>query len=725
MKTVSKTSTSTSKSKSKSTHKKTKSALPSSKLQDRTLVIVESPSKAHTIEKYLGSGYKVVASMGHLIDLPKSKLGIDTEHNFEPHYITVRGRAAILKQLQTLAKASSTILLAADNDREGEAIAWHLNNALMDKTTAQIKRITFNEITPNAIKEAIKAPRTLDIPKVDAQKARRFLDRLVGYNLSPILWKKVKGGLSAGRVQSVALRLICEREEEVNAFIPEEYWTLSASFSKDRKSFSADLILYQGTKPSLHTATEAKAIKEKLQGLSATVLSIQESSKSTHAYPPFTTSKLQQAAANRLAFTSKRTMKVAQELYEGINIGSGRTGLITYIRTDSVRVSKTALDSVRDFIKLNYPTSLPSTPNFYSTSKEAQDAHEAIRPTNLNSTPESIKSYLTPDQYKLYSIIYERFVSSQMSPCVYSQKTIEVQAGEAIFRTTISSVKDKGFTAALKLLASKDDKPQKTLPALKPSDTVSLVSVTETQHFTQGPSRYTDASIVKALEDKGIGRPSTYAPIISVLLERFYINRTNRQLVPTTLGKIVNKVLVTNFPSIINEKWTREIEERLDQIETGNLDYHTLLSDFYSPFKEHVDEVMQTAESLKGSFDEKTEETCEKCGSPMVKKLGRYGFFLACSSFPKCLNAKSIPLAPCPVKGCNGSIIERSSKKKGRKFYACSNYPTCTFRTYFKPLTATCPNCGWFLVEKYSKKQGSHKACINPACTYLHSEDTN
>jgi DNA topoisomerase I len=689
---------------------------------ESTLVIVESPAKAHTIEKYLGVGFTVKASMGHLIDLPKSRMAIDTEHGFQPEYITVRGRAKLLKELQHDAKKSDRVLLASDNDREGEAIAWHLRSALEGKTDARINRIVFNEITPVAIKEAVRNPGEIDEDKVNAQKARRVLDRLVGYNLSPLLWKKVKNGLSAGRVQSVALRLICERENEVEHFIPEEYWTLDADFVKGRTKFTGQLVLYKGEKPELKNQNAVDAIINEIKNSVCVVTGIRVSDKTVHPKPPFTTSKMQQAAANRLGFTSRKTMQIAQQLYEGVNIGANRVGLITYMRTDSVRIAQSALDEVRAWISKNHPEDLPPEQIQYAVGKGAQDAHEGIRPTYVSYTPDSVKEYLTRDQLRLYTIIWERFVSSQMNNAKTRTTSVEIQAGDALFRMSASKIVEKGFYHVIKVLSSKEDETG-TLPSLKEGEEITAHSFYPEQHFTQGPARYTDASIVRTLEEKGIGRPSTYAPIISVLLDRYYVTRSNRQLVPTPLGRMISKILVESFPEVINESFTADVENDLDKVEQHKLVWNTMIGDFYVPFKKRVEEVMEKQESVKGIFDEPTDKVCEKCGKSMVKKLGRFGFFLACSGFPECHNTRSIPLAKCPMPGCNGEIVIRKTKGRGKEFYGCTNYPNCNFVTHFKPTDQYCPKCGWFLVEKYDKKNGTYKSCINPACDYLHSAD--
>ena len=688
----------------------------------QSLVIVESPAKAHTIEKYLGPGYTVKASMGHLIDLPKSRMAIDVENDFQPEYITVRGRAKLLKELQKDAKKSDVVLLASDNDREGEAIAWHLNNALKDKTDAKISRIVFNEITPVAIKEAVQHPGEIVESKVNAQKARRVLDRLVGYNLSPLLWSKVKNGLSAGRVQSVALRLICEREEEVENSLPEEYWTLDADFAKGKTKFTAQLVKYKGEAPELKSEQMVNDIIKEIQSADCIVSNIRQTEKTVRPKAPFTTSKLQQASANRLGYTSRKTMQIAQQLYEGVNIGSNRVGLITYMRTDSVRISETALADVRKWIEKNYPENLPAEPIHYTVGKAAQDAHEGIRPTYTEYTPDSVKEYLTRDQLRLYTIIWERFVSSQMNNAKTMTTSAEITAGDAVFRVSASKITEKGFYSVIKLLSSKEDKTG-NLPSLKTGEKITSDKFYPEQHFTQGPARYTDASIVRTLEEKGIGRPSTYAPIISVLLDRYYVTRSNKQLVPTQLGRMICRILVESFPEVINEHFTAEVENNLDKVEQDELVWNTMIADFFTPFKKRVDEVMESVASVKGSLDEPTDKICEKCGKPMMKKLGRFGFFLACSGFPECHNTKSIPLAKCPMPGCDGEIVARKTKGRGKEFYGCTNYPSCNFISHFKPIDQYCPKCGWFLVEKFDKKNGSYKSCINPDCDYLHSAD--
>jgi DNA topoisomerase-1 len=694
---------------------------PAKAPEKKTLIIMESPHKAETVQKILGSGYTVKACIGHLIDLPKSRLAIDVDNNFEPEYITVRGRSKLLKELQGDAKKSGMVLLASDPDREGEAIAWHLRNAITAKTDkVPVRRISINEITPQVVLDAVVKPQDINEDLVNAQKARRVLDRLVGYNLSPLLWKKVKNGLSAGRVQSVALRIICEREKEVESFTPEEYWTLDADFRLGRFTFTAQLVSWRDTKPELKTEESVNKIIGEIQNIECVVREVRETDRIVRPRPPFTTSQMQQTAANRLGFTARKTMQVAQQLYEGVNIGDSRVGLITYMRTDSVRISQTALGELRDWLGRNYPGELPEKPNEYSVGKKAQDAHEAIRPTFVTYTPDSMKEYLTRDQLRLYTIVWERFVSSQMTNAKNRTLSADIAAGEALFRITGTKLIEKGFYKVIKLLSGKDEKGN-PYPSLKTGDTVNVDKFYPDQHFTQGPPRYTDASIVRVLEEKGIGRPSTYAPIISVLLDRYYVTRSNKQLVPTVLGRLINDMLVEYFPHYVNAAFTADMETKLDKVEDSAIKWPDMIREFWDPFKDRLDNVGKTLESYKGSLDEPTDYVCEKCGKPMIKKLGRFGFFLACSGFPECRNTKSIPLAKCPK--CGGDVVARKNRGRGREFYGCTNYPDCDFISHYKPINQNCPKCGQFLVEKYDKKDGYHKACINPDCDYLHSDD--
>jgi DNA topoisomerase I len=684
------------------------------------LIIVESPAKAKTIEKYLGKGYVVTASIGHLIDLPQSRLAINVDsNNFEPEYITIRGKAKILKEILKLAKSSQNVLLASDNDREGEAIAFHIRNAILSKfPDLPIRRIVFNEITPRVIKEAVEHPMDIDLNKVNAQKARRVLDRLVGYRLSPILWSKVKNGLSAGRVQSVALRLVCERDREVEAFVPEEYWSLDAVLKKGKRHFDASFTLYKGEKVSIPSKEEADKYIAMFKDGVFRVIEVKQKEKLIYSIPPFTTSKLQQAAASRFGFTSRRTMGIAQSLYEGVNIGEERVGLITYMRTDSTRVSEVAIAEARTFIGENYPADLPEKAVYYTTAKQAQDAHEAIRPTFVSKTPEMVSEFLTPEQLKLYSIIWERFVSSQMKPVKTMGTTCDIECNEGLFRATATTIVEKGFYRALKLLLPKEA--TKDIPKLAAGETLECTEWKPEQHYTQGPSHYTDASIIKALEELGIGRPSTYAPIISVLLDRYYVVRKERKLTATVLGKIISDLLAKTFPTIIDASFTAEMERKLDNVEENAGDWVPMIRDFYAPFQTQVEHVMTHLESIKGILDEPTDYTCEKCGKPMIKKLGRFGFFIACSGFPACMNSKPVPLAECPKPGCGGKIVAKRRKGRGGKvFYGCSNYPACDFITYFLPVDVKCPKCGYFLVEKSDKKRGEMRACSNPECDYV------
>jgi DNA topoisomerase-1 len=690
--------------------------------KQKTLVIVESPAKARTIEKYLGAHYRVLASNGQVIDLPKSRMAVDVEHDFEPEYITVRGKAAKLKELTDEAKRSDAIILASDPDREGEAIAYQIGKYLKEKTKdTPIRRVTFNEITRPAVQEAMAKPRDIHMSLVEAQKARRVIDRLVGYTLSPLLWKKVKSGLSAGRVQSVALKLICDREQEVESFIPEEYWTIEAHLRAHQHVVRAELALFDGQKPSIQNESQANSIIAALSGKPAVVTDIQYADRSIKPKPPFTTSKLQQTAANRLGFTSTKTMKVAQQLYEGVDMGHQRLGLITYMRTDSTRISESALRETHEWLAKYFPAQTPDSPIRYSVSNAAQDAHEAIRPTRVDITPDEAARYIKGDHLKLYTLIWERFVASQMKPAIMRTYTADIQMGEALFRASASSFLEEGFYKVIRLGASKEERTSHQLP-LEKGQTLVAEKIQGVQHFTQGPSRYTDATIVRALEELGIGRPSTYAPTIETLIERYYVQRDKRQLVPTALGKIINEILSKNFPEVINTSFTANMESMLDKVEEQKVDWVSELKKFYFPLRDKVADVMHALEDMHGALDEATDETCPKCGKPLVKKLGRYGYFLSCSGFPECTYTKSVPLAKCPK--CGGDIVPRvSTKGRRKKFYGCSNYPECDFMTLYKPTNATCPKCGWFLVEKYDKKKGMYKACINPDCDYLHSSD--
>lgn len=689
--------------------------------KDKTLVIVESPAKAKTINKYLGPTYHIEASMGHVIDLPKSRMAVDTANDFTPEYITVRGRAPILNRLKKAAEQAREVLLAADPDREGEAISFHLARAIHPKNP-NIRRIEFNEITKQAVLDAVKHPREIDQSLVNAQQARRILDRLVGYSVSPILWKKIKRGLSAGRVQSVALRLVCEREAEIDAFVPEEYWTIDAKFRKDRVSFEAPLALVDGKKPELHNEGQVRAILGEIEGFGSDafrIRSVQVRERRRQPVAPYTTSRMQQDASNRLGFTSQKTMMVAQQLYEGIEVKGTPIGLITYMRTDSTRISPDALAHVREFIGKEYGADfLSKEPRQYVTSKSSQDAHEAIRPSDPHRTPDSLAPYLNRDQIRLYRLIWQRFVSSQMADEVSDQIRVDIEAGRYTFRAGGKVVKFKGFTAVLDV--DSDEKDEKGLPTLVEGEQLKLSSIKPEQHFTQPPARYTDASMVKILEESGVGRPSTYAPTIQTLLKRYYVTRLQRSFKPTDLGRLVNDMLVKNFPDMVDVGFTARMEDNLDRVARSDLNWVEMLRTFYSPFAVTVAHAMEHIGEMKNALDEPTDYVCEKCGRPMVKRIGRNGYFLACTGFPECRTARSIPLGRCPV--CEtGDVVQRSARR-GRPFYGCSRYPDCTFSTWDKPhMDKVCPDCGKMLLEKSTREKGRHLACS--ACAYEESAD--
>lgn len=683
-------------------------------MSGKTLVIVESPSKAKTINKYLGKDYIISSSMGHIIDLPKSRLAIDVENNFNPEYITIRGKASILNDLKKKAKTASKILLATDPDREGEAISWHLHNSL-SKACSDIKRIEFNEITESAIKEAVRHPREINIELVNAQQARRVLDRLVGYYISPILWRKVKKGLSAGRVQSVALKVICERESEIDAFSPQEYWEITADLKAGSGTLTASLYSKNGEKIKISNKNESDIVVKDLEKSDFVVDSVSVKDRKRNPLPPYITSKLQQDAANRLGFTSSKTMMVAQQLYEGISLGTeGPVGLITYMRTDSLRISDSALTSVRNYISEKYSQDyLPDSPNRYQNKKGAQDAHEAIRPSDVLREPDRIKEFLTKDQFRLYSLIWKRFVSSQMTPEKSELISVSVKAGDYELRASAGKTIFDGFT-----VLEKDEKSKKnTLPKIAEKDNLRLEKISPEQHFTSPPPRYNDASLVKFLEESGIGRPSTYAPTINTLIKRYYITRSGRQLVPTVLGKLVNGLISENFKDLVSIDFTAGMEEKLDGVEEKKYEWHKMIGDFFLPFNKTVEEAEKRIGDHKGSLDEATDEVCEKCGRPMLKKLGKFGYFLACSGFPECRNSKSLPLGKCPKDNCGGSVVKRSSKK-GRPFYSCSNYPDCDFITREAPSDKHCPKCEKLLFSKRIKNKGTKLMCLNEKCGY-------
>lgn len=682
------------------------------KVKPETLVIVESPSKAKTINKYLGDKYIISSSVGHIIDLPKSRIAIDVNNDFKPDYITIRGKAKILNDLKKQAGMVKSVLLATDPDREGEAISWHLSNALSGKNS-NIKRIEFNEITEAAVKNAVANPRDIDINLVNAQQARRVLDRLVGYNISPLLWKKVKRGLSAGRVQSVALKVICDRENEIDHFIPSEYWTLDAECSLNSKKFTASLNLFRNEKIKIKNNVEMDAVLKGLTGRDLTVTEIKTQERRRKSPPPYITSKLQQDAVNRLGFTSKKTMIVAQQLYEGVDItGAGPTGLITYMRTDSTRISENAVMMARDYISKNFkPGYLPDSPNIYKMKKNSQDAHEAIRPTDVFKTPDSIKNDLTRDQYRLYDLIWRRFIACQMMPEVTEVLTVNLVSGEYTFRATGNKVLFPGFTEIEKL--SKSEK--NNLPPLKNGDIVSVNELKPEQHFTTPPPRFNDASLVKFLEESGIGRPSTYAPTIDTIIRRYYITRSGKQLVPTLLGKIVNDIMTANFGTLVSVDFTAGMEEKLDRVEAHEVDWVKMIGEFYEPFRETLNMAESNIEEMKGILDEETDYICDKCGKKMMKKLGRFGFFLACAGFPECRNAKSLPLGKCPK--CDGDVVKRGTGRRGG-FYGCSKYPICDFITRDNPSDKDCPKCGKLLFTKKIKGRGEELICFNRECGF-------
>lgn len=687
----------------------------------KKLVVVESPAKAKTIKKYLGRGYTVEASMGHIRDLPKSQLGVNVEDNFEPKYITIRGKGELLAKLRKSAKTSDKVYLATDPDREGEAISWHLSHLLGIKENEPC-RIEFNEITKDAVKNAIKNPRPINQNLVDAQQARRILDRLVGYKISPLLWRKVRKGLSAGRVQSVASKIICEREREIEAFKPDEYWNLKGIFisSKNKQSFEAQLHSKGKKKIDLKSKQEVDQVLAAIKGEDYTVTKVQKGSRKRSAPPPFTTSTMQQEASRKLGFTTKKTMMLAQQLYEGVDVkGEGSVGLITYMRTDSTRVSDQALAEVRTIIQEKFGKDyVPSKANIFRSKKGSQDAHEAIRPTSVRYSPKDLQSSLKRDQLRLYTLIYNRFMASQMKPALYETLTVNISAGEYIFRASGSRKVFPGYTA-LYMEGNDEGKEEKDimLPDLEEGEKLELKEYKSEQKFTQPPARYTEASLVRALEDMGIGRPSTYAPTISTIISRGYVVRDARILYPTDLGFIVNDLMDKYFPKIMEYKFTAAMEEKLDKIEEGEVNWRDLLNEFYPSFADYLSHAEQDIGKIEIK-DEESDVVCEKCGANMVIKTGRYGKFLACPNFPKCRNTKPIVEEiniPCPK--CSAQIVVRKSKR-GRKFYGCSNYPECDFVSWDMPIKDPCPKCGALMTEKSSRANGKTVQCTNKECGY-------
>lgn len=670
------------------------------------LVIVESPAKAKTIERYLGKKYKVSASLGHLRDLPRSQMGVDTENNYEPKYITIRGKGPILQELKKEAKKAKKIFLAADPDREGEAIAWHLSHQLGVDIESDC-RVVFNEITKDAIKDSFKHPRPINMNLVDAQQARRILDRLVGYNISPILWKKVKKGLSAGRVQSVALRLIIDRENEINAFEPEEYWSITAQFTKGKKTFEAAFYGDANEKVKLTNQEQVEKIVNSLQADEFEVSKVVKKERKRNPALPFTTSSLQQEAARKLNFRAKKTMMLAQQLYEGIAIGKeGTVGLITYMRTDSTRISDTAKDEVKSYIHTMYGEEFISSNNKKTKAKaNTQDAHEAVRPTSAMRPPEAMKAFLSRDQLRLYKLIWERFVASQMAPAILDTVTADFLNGDIRFRASGSQVKFPGF---MKVYIEGDDDQQEEkeniLPPLEEGEHVKYGEVDPKQHFTQPPPRYSEARLVKTLEELGIGRPSTFAPTLDTIQKRGYVTLDAKRFIPTELGGIVHQAVNQYFPDIIDIEFTAQMERRLDNVEEGSVEWRKVIDEFYRDFEKHVEVADAEMEKIEIK-DEPAGEDCEKCGSPMVFKMGRYGKFMACSNFPDCRNTKAIikPIGVTCPKCKEGEVVERKSKTK-RIFFGCDQYPECDYVSWDKPISRPCPKCQHTLVEKRLKK---------------------
>lgn len=706
----------------------------------KSLVIVESPAKAKTINKFLGSGYVVKHTGGHIIDLPTGEFGIDIENDFKPQYEVIKGKNKIVKELKKAAKEVDTVFLATDPDREGEAIAWHVATRVIDKNQKSF-RVLINQITKDAVIKAVQNKGELDLKKVYAQQARRVLDRLVGYKVSPILWKTMYSGLSAGRVQSVALRLIVERDGKIAEFVPDEYWNIRMLLTtKLDEEFEAKLLKKDGKTLKIKTAKESQKIVEDLSSLPVRVKGISTKKSIRNPAPPFITSSLQQEAARRLGFTVSRTMGIAQSLYEGVDLEDGTTGLITYMRTDSTRIAPEAIDEVRAFIGQKWgKDNIPSKPNFYRTKKSAQDAHEAVRPASISRSPGTVKAFLKPDQMKLYSLIWNRFVASQMKPAVYTVFTIDITAGHYELRSDAKHLDYEGFLMVYTDQRQDDEEESivSILPKCTAGDELNLKEIIPSQHFTIPPARFTEASLVKELEELGVGRPSTYAQIINTILTREYVQREKGKLISTDLGKSVNKILVQSFPDLFSVNFTANMELELDKIESGEYEWYNVVNDFYIPFSKSLEKVNSQRKELKESLIEQTDEICEKCGKPMIIrwgrrgkfmacsgfpackntrpvegretettdevcekcgsmmeiKTGRYGRFLACSGYPKCKNIKPLSLGvKCPVEGCDGEILEKKSKK-GKLFYGCNRYPGCTFVSWNKPVAVTCPEC--------------------------------
>ncbi|MBD0968394.1 type I DNA topoisomerase [Lactobacillus crispatus] len=680
----------------------TKAKSKTTKKRKKTLVIVESPAKAKTIEKYLGRNYHVIASKGHIRDLPKSQMGIDFEDDYKPKYISIRGKGDTIKELKSEAKKAKDVYLASDPDREGEAIAWHVAHALNLDEKAK-NRVTFNEVTKDAVKESFKHPRTIDMDTVDAQQARRVLDRIVGYSLSPILWAKVKKGLSAGRVQSVALKLVIDREKEIKNFKPKEYWSIDAEFAKGKETFKSAFYGVDGKKKELPNIDSVKDVLAKIDKKKDFVVDkVVARQRRRQPAAPFTTSTMQQEANKRLGYRTRRTMSIAQQLYEGISLGKqGTVGLITYMRTDSKRTSPVAQQEASKFLHENYGAEFAAkSQRHFKNQEDAQDAHEAIRPTSVYRTPESLKSVLTAEQYRLYKLIWSRFLASEMTPAVYDTVRADVAQNGVIFRTTGSKLKFAGFTKVY------DNQQEKSidLPDLEEGDKVKLTKSDNKQHFTLPPARYTEASLVHALEENGVGRPSTYAPTIDTIQRRYYVKLDGRSIVPTELGEIVDGLIESFFPDITDVDYTARLESELDEVEDGKKDWVHVVDEYYQPFKKELNKADSEIEKVQIK-DEPAGFNCDICGAPMVIKMGRYGKFYACSRFPDCRNTKPIIKeigVVCPKCG-KGQVVEKKSRRN-RKFYGCSRYPECDFVSWDKPIGRNCPNDGHFLVEKHSKK---------------------
>lgn len=689
------------------------------------LIIVESPAKAKTIGKYLGKGYKVEASQGHVCDLPKSQLGVDIDHDFDLKYITIRGRGDILSRIRKEAKNASQIYFATDPDREGEAISWHLFHVLgVDEKAAC--RIEFNEVTKKAVQAAIKSPRKLDMGRIDAQQARRALDRLVGYKISPLLWVKVKKGLSAGRVQSVATRMVVEREREIDNFIPEEYWDISAECSvcdekkKSNECFISKFVTLDGKKMTAHNSAEAEKIRGLIEMGSFTVSEIKTKEKKRQPAPPFTTSSLQQEAGRKLSFTTAKTMQVVQQLYEGVDLqGEGAQGLVTYIRTDSVRISDEAMAALRAFIPERYGKEyLPDTKNEFKGRKNAQDAHEAIRPTDVNRTPESIKSSLSREQFMLYRLIYNRYVASQMAPAIYETMSAEISDKRTGLRFYGEHKVFAGFTTLYEESTDETtDSVEMTLPLLKEGQRITVRKIHTDQHFTQPPSRYTEASLVRTLEENGIGRPSTYAPTITTIIGRGYVSREKKRLFPTELGIMVTEMMENYFKKIIDTEFTANMEERLDEVEEGKTDWKQILREFYPEFESTLAVAEKEIEKVEVK-DDVSDVPCDKCGAMMVYKMGKFGRFLACPNFPDCRNTMPILNyidAKCPI--CGKRLLEKTSRKN-RRFYGCEGYPECDFVSWDKPVDEKCSRCGHYMIEKKNNKGDIIHLCTNENCRH-------